>query len=209
VRSPSLRKPLLLLGFGLGLAVAGCSVLRREYPERQQFVLEVPAPQSTDPAVRSGVLGVSRFRASPLLAGTSFVYRTGEQTFESDFYNVFWTPPAAMIASETGKWLRASGIFGDVVDPTSPVPRAYTLEGAVAELYGDYRNPGQPAAVMGLRFALLDVQEREPRVLFHKDYNVSRPIPTGTPSALAAGWNAALGEILAALETDVRATVRP
>ena len=207
--TPSLRQPLLALGLGLSLAAAGCGALRREYPERQQFVLDATPPQSVDPPVRAGVLGVSRFRASPLLAGTSFVYRTGEQTFESDFYNVFWTPPAALIANETGNWLRASGIFVAVVDPTSPVPRAYTLEGAIAELYGDYRNPGQPAAVMGLRFALLDAQEREPRVLFHKDYSVSCPIATQTPSALAAGWNAALSEILAALEADMRATLRP
>ncbi len=204
---PSVRKPLVALGLVLALAAAGCGALRREYPERQQFVLEATPPPSADPPARVRVLGVTRFRASPLLAGTSFVYRTGEQTFESDFYNVFWTAPSAMIANETGKWLRASGLFSDVVDPTSLTPRTYTLEGAIAELYGDYRKPGQPAAVMGLRFALVDVQGKDPRLLFHKDYSVSHPITAGTPSALAAGWNAALGEILAALEADVRAAL--
>jgi cholesterol transport system auxiliary component len=152
---------------------------------------------------------VNRFRSSPLLAGSNFVYRTGEQTFESDFYNVFWTAPAAMVANETASWLRASGIFSDVVDPASVRPRSYALEGAIAELYGDYRTPGKPAAVMGLRFALVDVQGKEPRVLFHKDYGVSHPIAAGTPSALAAGWNEELSEILGALEADVRATVQP
>jgi hypothetical protein len=152
---------------------------------------------------------VSRFRTSPLLAGTDFVYRTGDQTFESDFYNVFWTPPAAMVANETGKWLRVSGIFRDVVDPKSMAPRDYTLEGSIAELYGDYRSQGQPAAVMGLRFALVDVRGQEPKVLFAKDYSRSHPIATGTPSALAAGWNEALADILTALEKDVRAAVRP
>jgi hypothetical protein len=144
-----------------------------------------------------------------MLAGTSFVYRTGDQTFESDFYNVFWTPPAAMVANTTGKWLRASGLFSAVVDAGSLTPRSYALEGAVAELYGDYRNPGKPAAVMELRFALEDVQRNEPRILFQKDYSLSRPIATATPSALAAGWNQILGEILAALQTDLRATLRP
>ncbi|HME71361.1 MAG TPA: hypothetical protein VKM54_16030 [Myxococcota bacterium] len=205
----SLRKPVIVLVLGLTLGAAGCGVLRREYPERQQFVLEVTPPQSSDPPAGGAVLGVSRFRASPLLAGTSFVYRMGDQTFESDFYNVFWTPPAAMVANETGKWLRSSGIFSDVVDPGNLTPRTYALDGAIAELYGDYRNPGAPAAVMGLRFALVDVQGKEPKVLFHKDYSVSHPIPTGTPSALAAGWNEELSEILAALQTDIRALVRP
>jgi cholesterol transport system auxiliary component len=203
------RKLAAVLVLGLTLVAAGCGVLRREYPERQQFVLEVTPPQIADPPAGAPVLGVSRFRTSPLLAGTSFVYRTGDQTFESDFYNVFWTPPAAMVANEAGRWLRASGIFSDVVDPTSLTPRAYALEGAIAELYGDYRTPGQPAAVMSLRFALMDIQGKEPKVVFHKDYSVSHPIAAGTPSALAAGWNEELGEILAALESDVRATVRP
>jgi cholesterol transport system auxiliary component len=204
----SSRKLAAVLVLGLTLVAAGCGALRREYPERQQFVLEVTPPETSDPPAGAPVLGVSRFRTSPLLAGTSFVYRTGDQTFESDFYNVFWTPPAAMVANETGRWLRASGIFGEVVDPTSLTPRAYALEGAIAELYGDYRTPGQPAAVMGLRFALMDVQGKEPKVLFHKDYSVSHPIAAGTPSALAAGWNEELAEILAALESDLRATVR-
>ena len=205
--SPSKLAAVFVLG--LTLVAAGCGVLRREYPERQQFVLEVTPPETSDPPVDGPVLGVSRFRTSPLLSGTSFVYRTGDQTFESDFYNVFWTPPASMVANETGKWLRSSGIFSDVVDPGSLTPRTYALEGAIAELYGDYRNPAAPAAVMGLRFALVDVQGKEPKVLLHKDYSVSHPIPTGTPTALAAGWNAELGEILAALQSDIRATVRP
>ncbi len=202
--SRSVKKPLVAFGLGLAFAAAGCGALRREYPERQQFVLEVIPPQSGDPPAGGRVLGVTRFRASPLLAGRSFVYRTGDQTFESDFYNVFWTAPSAMVANETEKWLRASGIFSEVVDPTSLAVRTYALEGAIAELYGDYRKPGQPAAVMGLRFALVDVQGREPKVLFYKDYSVSQPIAAGTPSALAAGWNEALSEILAALEADVR-----
>lgn len=206
---PSLRKPVVLLALGLTLGAAGCGVLKREYPEREQFVLEVAPPPSSDPPVGRAVLGVQRFRAAPLVAGTSFVYRTSDQVFESDFYNVFWTPPAAMVASATGRWLRASGLFRDVVEPGSLAPRTYALEGAIDELYGDYRSPGAPAAVMGLRFALLDVQGKEPQVLFHKDYTVSHPITAGTPSALAAGWNEELGEILAALQVDIRSAVRP
>jgi cholesterol transport system auxiliary component len=205
----SRSKPRAVLAFGLALSALGCGLFRREYPERQQFVLAATPPQPADPPAEAPVLGVRRFRASPLLAGTNFVYRTGDQTFESDFYNVFWTPPAAMVAEATGRWLRASGLFSSVVEAGSITPRAYALEGAIAELYGDYRDPGKPTAVMGLRFALEDVQGREPRILFHKDYSVSRPIAEGTPTALAAGWNQALGEILSALETDLRTTLRP
>jgi hypothetical protein len=203
--NPSASKPRVGLALALALGALGCSVLRREYPERQQFVIEASRPESSDPPARGLVLGVTRFRTSPLLSGTNFVYRTGEQTYESDFYNVFWTLPSAMVANQAGKWLRESGIFSNVVDPTSTTPRAYALEGAVDELYGDFRNPSQPAAVIGLRFALVDVRGPEPKLLFHRDYSVSRPIPAATPKALAAGWSEALSEILTALEADVRA----
>jgi cholesterol transport system auxiliary component len=203
------KKPRVALALCLALGALGCSLFRREYPERQQFVLEATPPQPADPPAQAPVLGVTRFRASPLLAGTSFVYRTSDQIFESDFYNVFWTPPAAMVANTTGKWLRASGLFSAVVDAGSLTPRNYALEGSIAELYGDYRIPEMPAAVMELRFALEDVQRNEPRILFQKDYSLSRPIATGTPAALAAGWNQELGEILTALETDLRAALRP
>ncbi|HKE13067.1 MAG TPA: hypothetical protein VKE73_15990 [Myxococcota bacterium] len=205
----SLRRLGVVLGLGLVLGAPGCGLTRRDYPERQQFVLNAPPPQSADPPAEGPVLGLSRFRASPLLSGTNFVYRTGDQVFVSDFYNVFWIPPAAMVAESTGRWLRVSGLFSQVTDPGGMAPRTLALEGAIAELYGDYRDPATPAAVMGVRFALVDVQGREPRLLFHKDYNVSRPIATATPAALAAGWNQALGEILAALETDLRTTLRP
>jgi len=49
------------------------------------------------------------------------------------------------------------------------------------------------------------VRGPEPKLLVHRAYSVSRPIPAATPKALAAGWSEALSEILTALEADVRA----
>jgi hypothetical protein len=63
--------------------------------------------------------------------------------------------------------------------------------------------------VLGLRFALLDVRGAEPKIAFHADYAASPAIPDESPEALAAGWNAALREILGRLETDLHGVVSP
>jgi len=191
---------LVLAGVGLG----GCGgLLARSYPEKSQFVLEAPRPDAP-PAPRIDKSLVLRpFRASPRLDGVKFVYRTGDEQYESDFYHVFWTTPEALLGDQTRRWLEASGLFESVWDVRSVVPPALMLEGSVVDLYADYRAAGPPVAVLSLGFALVDVERAPPGVAFHEQYRTEVPAAADTPEALVAAWNAALADVLARFESDL------
>ena len=194
-----------------GVAALGCGggLFSRQYPERRQFVLEATRLERAAAPAGAPVLAVMRFRTSAVVTGTSFVYRTGPQTYERDFYDVFWTSPEGMLSDAVRRWLAASGLFADVLDASSSAARAYQLDGADSEHHGDYRDAAQPRAALGLRFALLDVRGAEPKIVFHAEYAASPAIADESSEALAAGWNAALREILGKLEADLRAVVSP
>ncbi len=203
-------------GRGLALALAlgaagpiGCaSVVSRPAVEKKQFVLEARRDGDAPATRGAGVLEVAAFRVSPRAAGTRFAYRTGPDRYESDFYHVLWAAPQTLVADETRRWLAASGAFEDVLEPGSSVPPTFVLEGALAELHGDFRTVETPTAVLGLRFALVDVRGREPRVVMSREYSAETPLESTSPDALVAGWNTGLRRVLAELEADLRAAPR-
>lgn len=201
------RAGVALVGLAVaGFVAAGCGgLLERRYPEKRQYVLEAARPEGP-PARRVGTsLVVRPFRASPRLDGVKFVYRTGDEQYESDFYHVFWTAPEALIGDQTARWLEASGLFESVWDVRSVVPPALMLEGGVIDLYADYRNAGPPVAVIDLSFALVDVQQPTPTVAFHDHYRVEVPASADTADALVVAWDAALRDVLARFEADLAA----
>jgi hypothetical protein len=59
--------------------------------------------------------------------------------------------------------------------------------------------------VLELRCALLDEAGGASRVVLYREYSSARPVAPASREALVAGWNAALGEILASLEQDLAA----
>ena len=186
--------------------LAGCSAPQRETPLRRQYVLDVNSAGGKLEA-GSGVLKVRRFRISSPFEGTSFVYRTGGVSYESDFYNEFLSPPAAMITEEVRQWLGASGIFGTVVDAGSHADARYALEGNIVALYGDYSDAGKPEAVMEIQVFLLDEAGPASSVAFSNGYRVVSSLESNSPAALAAGLNDCLEKILKEIERDLRAAV--
>ena len=67
------------------------------------------------------VLAIRPLRVSPSYAGSEFVYRTGDVSLESDFYNEFFIPPGRLVSEEVRRWFEASGLFEMVVDSASPI----------------------------------------------------------------------------------------
>src|SRR5499433_1733184 len=122
---------------------AACVGIEKSYPDKRYFVREASAnPSSANPAGNE-TLEVSNIRISPRFADRSFVYRTSETGYESDFYNQFLTWPDTMITEELRKGLAASQEFKYVLGPADAQPPNYVLEGSVTGLYGDFRNSSQ------------------------------------------------------------------
>jgi cholesterol transport system auxiliary component len=194
---------------GLVALCAGCVGIERSYPDKRYFVLEVPAQASPSNPTANETLQVSNIRVSPRYADRSFVYRTSEAGYESDFYNQFLIAPASIITEEVWKGLAGSQVFKYVISASSPLQPSYVLEGAVNALYGDFRNSDSPRAVLEMEFFLTSEIPEKPGILLQKRYAKSIPLSGRSPEALVKGWNQGLEEILTSLVADLKvATVR-
>jgi hypothetical protein len=189
------------------IGTAGCVDLEAPYPDRRFYTIDAPrtgAPRTGDAKI---LLRVRRFSASRMCDGSELVTRTGEATYESDFYNVLFVPPALQIGEQTQRWLAESGLYGHVVGPGSSLAETHLLEGHLVALYGDYRKPGAQQAVTELQFMLARVTEDPAVVLLQKTYREEIPLANREPASLVKGWSEGLSRILAALEEDL-ATVK-
>jgi uncharacterized lipoprotein YmbA len=184
---------------------AGCVGIEKSYPDKRYFVLDVPASPSPANPSANETLEVSNIRVSPRYADRSFVYRTSEAAYESDFYNQFLVSPASLITEEVRKGLTGSQVFKYVIGPSNQSQPSYVLEGTVNALYGDFRNASSPRAVLEMEFFLTSEIPAKPGILMQKRYAKSLPLTGRTPEALVKGWNQALDEILTSLAEDLKA----
>jgi cholesterol transport system auxiliary component len=180
----------------------GCVNLERSYPDKRYFVIEVKPSAENHPDT-GPVLSMPYLQISPRYAERGFIYRTSETEYESDFYNQFLSSPAVMITEEMRRALAASTKFKHVVGPTSPLTADYVLEGSINSLYGDFRKPSAPAAVLEIEFFLHNENPGNPGVVLQKRYLKSVPLKEKSPEALAKGWSEALEAIMAMFVADV------
>ena len=129
--------------------------------------------------------------------------RTGESTYETDFYNVFFVPPAMQAGEQTQRWLTGSGLFGSVVGTGSSVPETHILEGNLIALHGDLTHGDMGAAVIELQFMLVRVASDPPAVQLQKTYRQVVLVGDAEPASMVKGWTEGLTKILAALEEDL------
>ena len=185
---------------------AGCVTLERSYPDKRYFVIDIRDTANAPATQNDRVLLVSSLHISPRYAGTEFVYRTSDTSYESDFYNQFLSAPGTMISEEIRKGLATGSGFKYVIGPASDLSANYVLEGSVNALYGDFRDLNKPAAVLEIEFFLRNEDPQKPGILLHKRYEKSVPIGQRSPEALTKGWDQALEEIIAMLVADLGKT---
>ena len=170
-------------------------------------MLEASANPSSANPNGNETLEVSNIRISPRYADRSFIYRISESGYESDFYNQFLVSPSSLITEEVRKALTGSQVFKYVISATNQSQPSYVLEGTVNALYGDFRNPNSPRAVLEMEFFLTSEVPGNPGILMQRRYAKSLPLTGRTPESLIKGWNEALEEILNSLVTDLKAIV--
>src|SRR6266516_3657434 len=86
--------------------------------KRQVFAFSLPADPATT-NTQTNIVALSRVSISPLFQNRSFTYRTAENTYELDPYAGFLVPPGRALADAIRARMRASGVFGRVVEPGS------------------------------------------------------------------------------------------
>jgi cholesterol transport system auxiliary component len=182
----------------------GCVNVDRLYPEKQFFVLNASRNEKPSPSKSDAVLKIQRFRVSSRFESNSFVYRRGDLSYESDFYNEFLISPAVMITEEVNKWLAQSGLFQQVMSFSGLIEPTFYLEGVVSALYGDYRSNHSPEAVLEVQFFLVRNVSARPVVVFEKTYRQEAALKEKSPVALAEGWSRSLEYILSQFEANLK-----
>jgi len=155
-----MRRRAVLAMAGAAL-LAGCAgSLQRPPLEKTRFVIRLadPAPG----AKTAGALAVGRIRVSSLFDHQGFVYRTGEDTFASDFRFEWFAPPGSVLREAVIDWLADASAFASV-ERGSVSGAGWLLETEVDRLYADRRDPSAPAVVLAGRFQLLDLRGPQPR----------------------------------------------
>lgn len=184
--------------------LGGCVRLRKDYPERDLYHLNVEREEVLPSPDGGPVIGVRMFRAGPALSGREFVYRVGESRYATDFYNTFFVSPAEQVRSIASDWLQSSGLVRVVLDRASGLRPDYMWEGRLADLHGDFRDRDDPRAVIRLEFVILDIRPLEPVIIFSRSYAQSVSIKERTPAALVRGWEKGLFKILSDFEREIK-----
>src|SRR5882724_9854702 len=104
-----MRSPLLLAA----CILVGCASNPKW--KRHVFACSLPADPPTTNA-QTNIVALSRVSISPLFQNRSFTYRTAENTYELDPYAGFLVPPGRALAGPIRAWMRASGVFGRIVE---------------------------------------------------------------------------------------------
>lgn len=195
------------VGFALTLlclASAGCLRLERERPEKRHYLIEAKREGESHPASAGrGMLHLRRFNVNQAFESPSFVYRTGESSWEADYYNAFFVSPDVMLSEQVSRWLRQSGLFSRVATRGSQVRADYLLEGNVISLHGDYRDPGRPEAVIEIEILLLRDNRGDAEILSQGEYRVREPVGGDRVEDLVAAWGRALASVLREAESDL------
>ncbi len=205
---PGFRSVLVLALCCVSFA-AGCAGMNRPYPAKQRFALMVEREHAGSTSLDESTLRVREFSVAPPYHERAFVYRKDDSEFETDYYREFIAPPATLLTSQTIAWLSGAQLFGKVLPGTSAADNEFLLEGVVTALYGDYRNPSAPAAVLELQVFVLAERATRTTVVFDRTYRHQASISGAEPSDLVNGWKKALRAVLTELEGDLRADVVP
>jgi len=133
------------------------------------------------------------------------VYRTGDYSYVRDPYAAFLGTPAESLLAAIREWVRGNAGFSAVIEPASSLKPNTLAEIRVTRLYGDFRQPQRPAAVLTIRFLFFDAPNAIPgRVLLAREYARSIELRSATPGALMEGWTQALTQVLTQVISEIR-----
>jgi len=156
-----------------------------------------PRQARTDIWLKMGSVSVT----SPF-DGKSLVYRTSEQGYEKDFYNVYVTIPAEMIGNAGRQWINKANIFSSTVGQSNSLFPYYYLQATVEEFYGDYRK--KPEAVVSVEFFLSATGAGKANLLIGSNRYTKRvALKDNSPEALVLGLQEALAQILGEYENQL------
>jgi cholesterol transport system auxiliary component len=188
---------------GAVLCLGACSI-GRPIPTATTYSIEpVPATADARGPAHPETLRVGRVRVAAPYDRPSLIYRFTAVRYVSDPYHAFLSDPGLILGNRIATWLDQSGLFKEVAGPESVRSAPMVLEATVTELYGDFRQSAQPAAVMTVRFAIVDQVSAHPQIAYERTITRRIRLADASPDELVGGYDTALAEILSLLATDL------
>jgi hypothetical protein len=167
-------------------------------------MFNTPAIGATNIVAGGRVLGIRSLQIAAPFDRRSLVYRTGEFSYVGDPYAEFLESPAEELMEPVRGWLLRDGNFQAVVTRGSALKPDTLVEINISQLFGDFREPNHPTAILTMRFTFFDAPDGVPgKVILQREY--SRSIPLGAPiaAALMKGWDQALEQILGEVSSNL------
>jgi cholesterol transport system auxiliary component len=186
----------------IALIVSACSI-GRPIPAVTTYSIEPPAAPDAPKPPHPERLQVERIRVAAPYDGTALVYRVSAVRYIADPYHAFLADPGPMLSNRIAEWLAAAGLFKAVDGPGGAARAPWVLEATVTELYGDFREGSDPAAVMSVRFAVIDQTSARPKLPYERTFTRRISLSSASPEALVRGYGTALAEILSQLSVDL------
>jgi cholesterol transport system auxiliary component len=197
----SLLSTLALLA--CAFVLTGC--LSRPALNPQTFSFGLPAGIVTNFVAGQPVLALKKLEVASPYDQRSIVYRTGDFTYARDPFASFLDLPGQELQAPLRDGFCSQGDFSAVVETGSALEPDILVEVEVLQLFGDFRQPESPKAVLTMRFTFFAATNGiATQPLFQKEYSQSLPIDKPSATALLSGWDQALTGTLAAVLSDYR-----
>jgi len=196
-------KPRTLALLLVASLLSGCSI-GQPTPPQQRFKLRTDSDPIRKLNKDGQILNVRQANIAASFSDIQFTYRTGQDTFETDFYHIFLTPPANMITALTRNKMLSSGAFAEVIAPGGGMQPTANLSIDVNEFYGDFREGVAPAAVVSLRMVIKKHRQDAQPPWIDTFYRERVPLEERSPEGLVEAWQTALERILAKAARDAR-----
>ena len=141
-------------------ALSGC--LSRPALKRQTFAFTIPEKMAPTNAATGRVLGIRNLEIAAPFEGRPPSTARDDYAYVRDPYAAFLDTPAESLLVTIREWLRAQAGFAAVVERGSSLKPNTFAEISVTRLYGDFREPERPVAVLTVRFLFFDVPNASP-----------------------------------------------
>ncbi|WP_426956387.1 hypothetical protein [Muricoccus radiodurans] len=193
------RRGLLLLPL-----VAGCGVINQSYVEPRRYPLSPSRPDGPPRRAGRKTLLMRLTRGAPGVDGKLLRSVRADGTEATEYYAEWTAPPAEAAEEALRRWLIASRLFAAVLAPGTRGATDLQLETELTALHVDLGRGVARAAMSAV--LLTETSQFGTRAVAQYTEAATMPVPPDrplSPDAQAAGMVAALGAVLARLESDL------
>lgn len=144
-------------------------------------------------SIRSdGTVSVTFVNVGIPYSSDGFVYQLAGDRWEVDPYNQFLVSPAEMMTGILRNWLQDSQLFRNVAEPGEGGGQTYVVDCDVTALYGDFRNPSAPRAVLTMEFQIFRRTSSGLELAMKKRFSEAVPFAERRPEVMIDAWNSGL-----------------